>query len=155
MKQRRNLTPEQRAKTQERREKFRALVKQVAAMTEEDRAAIVERIGAAPTCEGRALSHFNTVLLVSQCPNVSMVGGFRQWIRQGRQVRKGERGHYIWIPKHKDEDGRAETAEAAAAEADKPNFVMGVVFDISQTEERREGDAVVVEAAEIAESVGA
>lgn len=150
MKQRREPTDEQKAKTQERREKFRSLVKQIAAMTDEEREAIVQRIGAVPTCEGRALSCVNTVLLVSQCPNVSMVGGFRQWIRQGRQVRKGERGHYIWIPKHKGEDGKGETAEAAADEADKPNFVMGVVFDISQTDEKREGDAVVVEVMEAA-----
>jgi antirestriction protein ArdC len=153
MKRRREPTAEQRAKAQERREKFRALVKQIAAMTDEEREAIVQRVGAVPTCEGRALSHVNTLLLISQCPKVSMVGGFRQWIRQGRHVRKGEKGHYIWIPKHKDEDGKGETAEAAADEADKPNFVMGIVFDISQTDEKGEG-AASVEEEEAAEAAG-
>jgi antirestriction protein ArdC len=153
VKRRREPTAEQKAKAQERREKFRALVKQIAAMTDEEREAIVQRFGAVPTCEGRALSHVNTLLLISQCPKVSMVGGFRQWVRQGRHVRKGEKGHYIWIPKHKDEDGKGETVETAADEADKPNFVMGVVFDISQTDEKGEGAAFVGEE-EVVEAAG-
>jgi antirestriction protein ArdC len=154
MKRRREPTAEQKARAQERREKFRALVKQIAAMTDEEREAIVQRIGAVPTCEGRALSCVNTLLLIRQCPNVSMVGGFKQWIRQGRQVRKGERGHYIWIPKHKGEDGKGETVEAAADEAGKPSFLMGVVFDISQTDETCDGDAVAVEEEATAEAAG-
>jgi antirestriction protein ArdC len=154
MKRRREPTAEQKARTQERREKFRALVKQIAAMTDEEREAIVQRVGAVPTCEGRALSCVNTLLLISQCPKVSMVGGFRQWIRQGRHVKKGERGHYIWIPKHKDEDGEGETVKAAAEEADMPNFVMGVVFDISQTDEKCDGYTVGVEEETTVEAVG-
>jgi hypothetical protein len=146
MKRRSEPTIEQKARAEERREKFRALVKQVAAMTDEEREAIVQKVGAVPTCEGRALSYVNTVLLIRQCPNVSMVGGFRQWIRQGRQVRKGERGHSIWIPKYKGE----ETVQSAADEADKPSFVMGVVFDISQTDEKCDGNAAAEEAAEAA-----
>jgi hypothetical protein len=66
-------------------------------MTEDQRAAIVAKIGAVPTCDGRALSEFNSALLIAQCPHVSMVGGFRQWLRNGRQVRKGEKGLGIWI----------------------------------------------------------
>jgi antirestriction protein ArdC len=154
MRRRREPTAEQKVRAQERREKFRALVKQVAAMTDEEREAIVQRIGAVPTCEGRALSCVNTLLLIRQCPNVSMVGGFRQWIRQGRQVRKGERGHYIWIPKHKGDDGEGETVEAAADETDKPNFVMGVVFDISQTDEKCDGAAAAIGEEATADVVG-
>jgi dGTP triphosphohydrolase len=56
MKRRREPTAEHKAKAQERREKFRALVKQIAGMTNEEREAIVQRVGAVPTCKGRALS---------------------------------------------------------------------------------------------------
>jgi hypothetical protein len=54
MKRRREPTAEQKAKAQERREKFRTLVKQIAAMTDEEREAIVQRVGAVPTYEGQA-----------------------------------------------------------------------------------------------------
>jgi hypothetical protein len=40
---------------------------------------------------------------------------------------------------------------AAADEADKPNFVMGVVFDISQTDEKDEGATASVEDEEAVE----
>jgi hypothetical protein len=42
----------------------------------------------------------------------------------------------------------------AADEVDKPNFVMGVVFDISQTDEKGEGAAASVEGEEAAEAAG-
>lgn len=135
----RNITPEQKQKAIERREKFRALVRQVAAMPDADRAAMIDRIGAVVTCEGRALSLTNTMLLsyaVSRGFNggrVSMVGGFQQWIRQGRAVAKGQHGINIWIPiaGKKDSD-----------EEDETHFIMGTVFDVSQTQE--------IEASEVA-----
>jgi hypothetical protein len=122
------LTEEQKAKSSARRERFRVLVKQVAAMTDDQRQAIIQRAGAVVTCEGRALSPTNTMLCLMQFPGVSMVGGFKQWLRQGRCVAKGQHGISIWIPcaGKKSED---------STEEGETYFTSGTVFDISQTEE--------------------
>ena len=124
----RQVTPEQKQKAIERREKFRALVRQVAQMSDAERQAILTRVGAVVTCEGRALSPTNTMLCLMQCPRVSMVGGFKQWIRQGRAVAKGQHGLAIWIPcaGKKSEEGEEES---------ETYFTMGTVFDVSQTAE--------------------
>jgi hypothetical protein len=125
---RKNITQEQRDAAEAKRAKFRAMVKQVAAMSDEERQAILDRVGAVVTCEGRALSPRNTMLCVMQLPGVSMVGGFKQWIRQGRCVAKGQHGISIWIPcaGKKSEDGETEG---------ETYFTSGTVFDISQTAE--------------------
>jgi hypothetical protein len=125
---RRPPTPEQKQKAVERREKFRALVRQVAQMSDSDRQAMIMSVGAVVTCEGRALSPTNTLLCLMQCSGVSMVGGFKQWLRQGRAVSKGQHGIAIWIPcaGKKSEEG---------AEESETYFTMGTVFDISQTQE--------------------
>jgi hypothetical protein len=122
------VTPEQKQKAIERREKFRALVRQVAQMSDSDREAMIMRVGAVVTCEGRELSPTNTMLCLMQCPGVSMVGGFKQWLRQGRAVSKGQHGIAIWIPcaGKKSDEGEVET---------ETYFTMGTVFDISQTQE--------------------
>ena len=121
-----HITPEQKQKAIERREKFRALVRQVAAMSDADRLGMISRVGAVVTCEGRALSPTNTMLCLMQLPGVSMVGGFKQWLRQGRAVAKGQHGIAIWIPcaGKKSEEG----------EESETYFTMGTVFDISQTQ---------------------
>lgn len=123
---RKNITPEQRAKAEARRAQFKQLVKQVSQMSDVERQAILERVGAVVTCEGRALSPTNTMLCLMQLPGVSMVGGFKQWIRQGRAVSKGQHGISIWIPcaGKKSEDGETEG---------ETYFTSGTVFDISQT----------------------
>jgi hypothetical protein len=138
-------TPEQKAKAEERREQFRRLVKTLADMPEEKRIEMVCRVGAVVTCEGHALSIVNTNLCIMQRDNVSMVGGFAQWLKHGRAVRKGEHGLGIWVPiKGKsDNNGPADVshggepiAEAKDAKANPgTRFMMGTVFDISQTQE--------------------
>jgi hypothetical protein len=141
---RRQPTPEQKQKATERRERFRTLAAQVAELSEDERAALVMKVGAIVTCEGRALSPFNSCLVLSQLPTASMVGGFWQWKDKGRSVRKGAQGLMIWIPKHKGEEGD-EPAPVPAAEAPEGEektgkrsaFVMGTVFDVSQTEPER------------------
>lgn len=130
----RTLTPEQEAARVARRERFRALVKQVAAMPDEQRAQLVRQAGAVVTCEGRALSPTNSMLCLMQIPGVSMVGGFRQWLKAGRCVCKGQHGASIWVPV----GGRAvesATSDTPAGDDDKPGFVVGTVFDVSQTQE--------------------
>jgi hypothetical protein len=79
-------------------------------------------------------------LVLTQFPTASMVGGFRQWQAHGRRVRKGERGLMIWVPTSARYDGEAapvpQPADAAPGEGEgrRSGFVMGTVFDISQTE---------------------
>jgi hypothetical protein len=121
-------TPEQKQKAAERRERFRAIAKQVSAMSEDQRAQLVASFGAIVTCEGRALSVHNSCLLITQRPGVSMVGGFRQWKDKGRSVRKGETGLALWVPTSR-KNAEGETEE------ERRGFIMGTVFDVSQTDE--------------------
>jgi hypothetical protein len=123
-------TEEQKAKAQERREEIRALtqqIKQFCQVSEIAQGLFIE------TIEGHELSDLNKVLLSAQNNQVSKVGGFRQWIKAGRKVKKGEKSLGIWIPA-KDKKEKAATAEADA-EASEIFFLIGNVFDISQTQE--------------------
>lgn len=138
------LTPEQKEKSESRKLRFRELVKRVAAMTDEQKAQLTSQMGCVMTCEGHAMSLCNTMLLLIQTGGtVSMVGGFRQWIKQGRCVRKGEHGHMIWVPtggKANDVPLDGSTSNSAvvdgepAGESDR-RFIIGTVFDIGQTDE--------------------
>ena len=120
---RRPLTPEQVAATADRRAKFRDLAAAVSAMTDAERAALAARI-MPTTIEGHALSVHNAALAYMQRPDVTIVGGFRQWAAAGRQVRKDEHGIMVWAPtKNRDED------------SDRPGFVPITLFDIAQTDE--------------------
>lgn len=129
----RQPTEAQKAQAKARREQFRKIVKQIAALPPEQRATIAAKCPIA-TCEGHMLSFFNMCLVASQKADATIVGGFRQWREQGRTVRKGEHGLGIWIPLA---HGKAEpdASEAESDTDDKPRFMMGTVFDISQTEE--------------------
>lgn len=135
-------TPEQKTKAAERRARFTELAKRVAALTDDERAALVARVGAIVTCEGRALSVHNSCLVLSQLPTASMVGGFRQWQAHGRSVKRGERGLMIWVPTSRRGDAEPGAAEgppvAAAGAAEgagtRAGFVTGTVFDVTQTE---------------------
>ena len=129
-------TPEQQKAREEKRAKFRAICKQVAAMSDLDRAKLTNKIGVVLNCEGRALSPFNTCLLLFQSGGaVSVVGGFRQWIKAGRSVRKGEHGYSILVPTGTGEKAESETKAEEQTEESVCHFVGGTVFDISQTEE--------------------
>lgn len=165
---RRAPTAEQSARAAERREKFRELARKIAALPDAERSELVMRAGAVLTCEGRALSQVNTLSLVMQRPAVSMVGGFWQWKRAGRRVRKGECGLSIWIPRIGKVDGSAadgpadvshggEPIDSAAGAAKSPGrrFIIGTVFDVSQTDPEpapgtSQDDGADVEAGELA-----
>lgn len=131
-------TDEQRAAAQARRERFNELARRVAAMSEDQRAALVNRAGGIFTCEGRTLSMFNSCLIMSQDANASQVGGFWQWQKAGRRVNKGAVGLCLWIPTAA--KGNAGPTDGTEAQGDgttgpksRARFVMGTVFDISQT----------------------
>ena len=136
------LTDEQRQATVARRDRFRALVRQVGKMTAEERDTLGRKLVGLVTCEGHALSLSNTLLIALQSNGhvPTLVGGFRQWRKHGRQIRKGEHGLMIWIPKvgtirnEADPEGTMKEAPRNEAEAEI-RFFPGTVFDIAQTEE--------------------
>jgi hypothetical protein len=84
--------------------------------------------------EGRFLSEQNSAFLAFQSKiNFTTVGGFKQWMKHGRCVKKGQHGNFIFIPamkKTKQEDGTSQE------ELDK--FLVARVFDITQTFEIKE-----------------
>ena len=129
---RRTATPEQKRAAEERRKRFSALAKQVAAMTDEQRESLAARVVGIATVEGHGLSLHNVYMIALQRPSATIVGGFRQWIKAGRAVRKGEHGMQIWVPTSKAKDaGTGRILDTA----DDVRFLVGTVFDVSQTDE--------------------
>lgn len=112
----------------ERQAKVKQLRQKLANLTEPQRQALANR-GIIATVEGRSLSLHNTLLVYLQANGIqpTVVGGYQQWRRAGKQIRKGEHGFIIWFPVgDKDENG----------DIDAPaTFYTGTVFDISQVEE--------------------
>ena len=114
------------------RSKMRALAKQIKQISPERQAELAGRIGTI-TAEGHRLSTFNTIFLAMQSGNGGFVqvGGYRQWQRVGRKVRKGESSiGSIFVPlgKKKDENGDIDDEE-------KTRFLTVPMFDVNQTEE--------------------
>lgn len=130
------LTADQVAAKKARRDKFTALWKQVAAMPELERVQLANKLGIV-TCEGHELSLANTMLVALQNSQASIVGGFRQWIKHGRAVQKGQHGMMIWCPIRQGESAEPNTSNVDTAETDSKSlkFIIGTVFDISQTQE--------------------
>ena len=116
----RQPTPEQKAAAAERRAALAALAKQAAAMPMEERMK-----WQVATIEGHPLSFKNAALAMLQRSNVSLVGGFQQWRKAGRVVRKGEKAIGIFLPLVRTNDD----GEAAGLA-----FRVVNVFDISQTD---------------------
>ena len=133
---RRQRTPEQKPRRPNAASGSRHWPRSVAVMSEDERTALVMRVGAIVTFEGHALSAFNSCLILTQLPTASMVGGFHQWKTKGRKVKKGEHGLMIWVPTgRKDKDEDAAPAPEASEDKDKrAGFIMGTVFDVTQTE---------------------
>ena len=127
---RRQPTEAQRAAAAERRSRMRLLAKQVSAMPVEERTALAQRIGLR-TIEGHELSCFNACMVFMQRPCASIVGGFQQWRRAGRMVRKGEHGAAIWVPVGTPREGEQ---GQDTPDLDDVRFVLGTVFDVSQTD---------------------
>ena len=115
---------------QERIEAKKAKTKELQAwlkgLSEDQRQEIAAKMGAT-TIEGRVLSPVNQCLIYTQYPNATILGGYQQWQRAGKQVKKGSQGISIWIPTKK----KAETEDGE----EKTRFFLISMFDISQTEE--------------------
>ena len=74
-------------------------------------------------------SRQNLWLILMECPDATMVAGFRKWQNMGRCVRKGEKGIAILAPIFKKiEDDEGEETEKLVG------FKVVYVFDVSQTD---------------------
>jgi hypothetical protein len=147
-------TEEQKAAAKERRAQIAKMMGTIKAMPEEQRILLAARFGIR-NAEGRELSVYNQCLLIAQNDKVTLVGGFTQWKKLGRSVKKGSRALAIWVPCSR----KADTTGSAIvphgldpSDLDESFFVLGNVFDISQTETEeekiaREGDEALEAAA--------
>jgi hypothetical protein len=115
----------------------RNLARKIAAMSDTECAKFAARCPVVLTIDGRPISGKNAMLAMMQCQNVTLIGGFRQWLAAGRAVRQGEKAIYIFVPSSR----KADTASAAtvgddasAAVGDSVRFIMAAVFDVSQTD---------------------
>ena len=78
-------------------------------------------------------SWHNVMLIVSQKPDASHIGGFHAWRKLGRFVKKGEKGILILAPilrKNTECDVETESAESSTT----VGFRAAYVFDVSQTD---------------------
>lgn len=69
----------------------------------------------------------NQILIFLQCPNATLVAGYRKWQDMGYQVAKGQKGIRIFAPRpyHLTDDETQETKE-------RLGFASVSVFDVSQ-----------------------
>lgn len=126
------LTKAQVAKAEKRRSEFSNLNVQVKMMSHDELESVANDITII-TIDDHPLSPTNKVLLTYQRADVTTVGGFQQWRKHGRSVKKGEHGLSIWFPSVKKEKEPAKEEEKKEV-----FFLMGTVFDISQTEVAKE-----------------
>lgn len=117
-------------KRQEKKEKIIRIRKTLSEMTEEQRQAIADKYGIV-TVEGHLLTPHNQCFLVAQSEiNFTVVGGFQQWKKAGRIVRKGEHGFLILVPSKTNQEQNSEMI----SDEEDVHFFTATVFDISQTE---------------------
>lgn len=116
---------------QEKKDRIRDLRKKLANLTDEQKAAIIKN-SMVLSIQGTPLSIHNTMLLYLQSDTIhtqpSVVGGYRQWQEQGKQVKKGEKSMMIWAPTNRKKD------ESKEENDEDITFFPVNVFDISQTE---------------------
>ena len=83
----------------------------------------------------------NSLLISYQNPEATFVAGFQRWLKQGRHVRKGEKGIGIMAPlvyRKRDESGGNQPGPSQAASSEGERSIKGFkivhVFDVTQTE---------------------
>ena len=108
------------------------LISHVSKMTDAEREQFSATAGVTLTCEGRTLGMFNSIFLSMQSGTYpTVIGGFRQWQRQGRQVPKGCHAlGYIYVPMVRHSEDDEDHVQ------DEVRFRLVPVWDISQTEEK-------------------
>lgn len=111
----------------------RQLLRAISAMSDAERQRMAERMPQVMNPQGHFLTLHNTLLLCQQAQrsDLTVVAGFRQWIKAGRVVRKGQKSlGYIAVPiqvRQKDRNGDK-------TDAKELRFRFVPVFDVSQTE---------------------
>ena len=117
-------------KRQEKKEKIIRIRKTLSEMSEDQRQAIADKFGIVKV-EGHLLTPHNQCFLVAQSEiNFTVIGGYQQWKKAGRIVRKGEHGFLILVPSKTQLE---ENSEMISDDEDV-KFYSATVFDISQTE---------------------
>ena len=115
-------------------DRLRGLSKSIKSMSDEARTKLATRLGTI-TAEGHSLSIWNTCCLWMQANReLVQVGGFRQWMKVGRVVRKGESAiGYIMVPLKR----KSNVEEVSEQNDNEKNlrFKWVAVFDVTQTEE--------------------
>jgi len=123
---------------QEKKEKIILIRKTLSEMTEEQRQAVADKLGIV-TVDGHLLTPHNQCFLVAQSIiNFTVVGGYQQWKKAGRIVRKGEHGFLILVPSKQKVE---ENSEMISDEEDV-RFYSATVFDISQTDLLASGESI-------------
>ena len=113
---------------EKKKSRIQAIRKTLSEMTEEKRTELIEKFGIVVTIEGHPLTPHNTCFLYAQTEKpITVVGGFQQWRKAGRTVKKGEHSLLIFVPSTKGKE------EQPANEEDVFFFTANV-FDITQTE---------------------
>lgn len=130
-------TEEKLCRKLEKKERIIKIRKSLSELSEEQRQAIADKFGVI-TVEGHLLTPYNQCFLVAQSEiNFTVVGGFQQWKKAGRVVRKGEHGFLIFVPsKTKQELVSPQGGDNSEMISDDEDvhFFTATVFDISQTE---------------------
>lgn len=127
--------------TDDKKQRIKELIQKLSGLSDEQRQTIAEKLGIMNP-EGHILTLRNQSLLYLQaqgCP-LSVVAGYKQWHKSGRQVIKGQRGYLIAVPssvKKSDAVFPINGNEATQIEGNDDDvfFMWKTVFDISQTEE--------------------
>ena len=127
-----SLTPEQQAVKDVQKDVMQHICVTLSKMSAKEREAMASSIPRVLTCEGRELSIYNQCMLIMQKPDVTIVGGFRQWLQHGRCVTKGEHGLAIWIPLGTPNLDTKEV-QVDVEGRDSLLFMLATVFDVSQT----------------------
>ena len=112
----------------------RQLLRTISAMSDADRQTMADRMPQVMNPKGHFLTINNTLLLCQQAQrtDLTVVAGFKQWIKAGRVVRKGQKAlGLIAVPiqiRQRDQNGDK-------TDTTKLRFRFVPVFDVSQTEE--------------------
>jgi len=83
----------------------------------------------------------NSLLIMMQNPEATLVAGFQRWLKQGRHVRKGEKGIGILAPliyRNRDDSNGQHTGPSQQTDSNGERSIRGFkivhVFDVTQTE---------------------
>jgi len=121
-------------KREQKKERIAKIRQALTALTPEQREQKLANLNRIITVEGHVLSSYNTCAIYTQTEEtaITIVGGYQQWQRAGRQVQKGEQGFIIFVPKIKKEEEQNLDEDL--------QYITASVFDITQTEKIIEGE---------------